>query len=268
MLSKNFACRLASTNILTTNPIITSLAQKRHIRIWKPEEPIENIQQPPKFRLPVVPTVPTEVMTARMAMPKGTHEQWRFYGEEKVHNELILGQYGIVAISAGAMSRKHFEFVRNRFNKYLQAQSSFAIFRVDAPFKPKGSKVGKRMGSGKAKTKSYITPVKAGRVIVEVGGKVTWDETRPWLSRIAANLPMECIAVSKEMLDRLNAEEERLAHENTNPYTIEWMIRNNILDCQTLLTPYDTKWFGKFTYRDRHNNKKWNQVLQSKYGRK
>ena len=59
-----------------------------------------------------------------------------------------------------------------------------------------------------------------------------------------------------------------ISKENTNPYTLEWMIRNNIMDCQSFLSPYDTKWFGKFTYRDRHNNKKFNEVLQSKYGRK
>ena len=43
---------------------------------------------------------------------------------------------------------------------------------------------------------------------------------------------------------------------------------NLLMDCQSFLSPYDTKWFGKFTYRDRHNNKMWNNVLQSKYGRK
>jgi len=267
-MSKTFLGRLALTKLLNANPLANSPIQKRYIKIWQPDVPPENIQQPPKYRLPVIPPTPSEWVNTGIKTPKGTHETWRFYGEEKVHNRLILGQYGIIAISAGAMNRKHFEFVRNRFNKYLEAQSSFAIFRIDAPYKPKTSKVGKRMGSGKGSIKSYITPIKAGRVIAEVGGKVSWEETRPWLRRVAANMPMECIAVSAEQLERINAEEERLAQENTNPYTLEWMIRNNIMDCQTFLSPYDTKWFGKFTYRDRHNNKKWNEVLQSKYGRK
>jgi len=264
MFSKTFACRLASANVLSAKPIVPNITQTRKIKLWKPEEPPENIQQPTKYKLPMTPSIPSEYLHPPGAL-KGTHEQWRFYGEEKVHNKLILGQYGIIAVSAGAMSRKHFEFLRNKFNKYLEAQSSFAIFRVDAPFKPKTSKQGKRLGGGKGKIKTYFTPVKAGRVIVEVGGKVTWDETRPWLTRMAANLPMECIAVSAEQLDRINAEEQRLIEENTNPYTLEWMIRNNIMDCQSFLSPYDTKWFGKFTYRDRHMNKKWNNVLQSKY---
>jgi len=267
MLSKTFASRLASANLLNTMPILSNLNQKRGIKLWKPEEPPENIQQPPKYKLPVVPTIPSQFLHPPVP-PKGTHEQWRWYGEEKVHNQLVLGQYGIIAISAGTMSRKHFEFLRNKFNKYLEKESSFAILRIDAPYKPKTSKIGKRMGSGKGKVKSYVTPVKAGRVILEVGGKINWDETRPWLTRMAANMPMECIAVSAEQLERIKAEEKRLTEQNTNPYTIEWMIRNNILDCQSFLSPYDTKWFGKFTYRDRHNNKMWNNVLQSKYGRK
>lgn len=268
MLSTKYLNRVPS---VTSSQIYCSLfgsTQNRQIKIWKPETPPENIAQPGKYRLPVVPQAPTEWLTAGVKTPKGTHEMWRFYGEEKTHNRLILGQYGIVAISAGAMKRNHFEFIRNKFNKYLEAKSSFAIFRVDAPYKAKTSKQGKRMGGGKGNIKTYISPIRAGRVIVEVGGKVTWEETRPWLSRIAACLPMECIAVSSEMLERLDAEEQKLAEENTNPYTLEWMIRNNMMDCQRYLSPYDTKWFGKFTYRDRHNNKKWNEVLQSKYGRK
>jgi len=267
MLSTPFR-NLVFVKASNTAPLVNVLFSKRHIRIWKPEIQPENISQPPKYRLPVVPQSPTEWMNLGVKTPKGTHETWRFYGEEKTHNSLQLGQYGIVAISAGAMKRSNFEFIRNKFNKYLEAKSSFAIMRIDAPYKPKTSKQGKRMGGGKGNIKSYITPVKAGRVIVEVGGKVTWEETQPWLSRVAACLPMECIAVSAEQLERLDKEEQRLAEENTNPHTMEWMIRNNIMNCQHYLSPYDTKWMGKFTYRDRHNNKKWNEVLQSKYGRK
>lgn len=241
---------------------------KREIQIWKPTTPPENISQPQKYRLPVVPPVPTEWTTTMVKTPKGTHETWRFYGEEKTQNKLILGQFGIVAISAGAMKRNHFEFLRTKCNKFLNEKSSFAIYRVDAPYKPQTSKGGKRMGGGKGNIKSYFTPVRAGRIIMEVGGKVTWEETRPWLSRLAECLPMECIAVSVDMLERLDAEEQRLQEQNTNPYTLEWMIRNNIMDCQKMLSPYDIKWMGKFTYRDRHNNKKWNEVLQSRYGRK
>ena len=75
----------------------------------------------------------------------------------------------------------------------------------------------------------------------------------------------QAIAVNKDLLDRLNKEEERLQEANENPYTFEWMVRNNMLDCQNFLSPYDQKWFGRFVYKDRHLNKKWNLVRQSPY---
>jgi hypothetical protein len=63
----------------------------------------------------------------------------------------------------------------------------------------------------------FRTPIKAGRVICEVGGKVYWEEVNPWLKRFAANLPFEAIAVNTEILQKLNEEEERLKEANTNP---------------------------------------------------
>ena len=75
----------------------------------------------------------------------------------------------------------------------------------------------------------------------------------------------EAIAVNKDLLDRLNAEEQRLQEANQNPYTFEWMVRNNMFDCTRFLSPYDRKWFGRFVYKDRQNNKKWNLVRQSNY---
>ena len=61
------------------------------------------------------------------------------------------------------------------------------------------------------------TPVKAGRVILEVGGKCYWEEINPWLKRFAAMLPFEAIAVNAQILETLNSEEERLHEQNVNP---------------------------------------------------
>ena len=40
-------------------------------------------------------------------------------------------------------------------------------------------------------------------------------------------------------MERLNKEELRLQEANENPYTFEWMVRNNMFDCQHFLSPYD-----------------------------
>lgn len=125
--------------------------------------------------------------------------------------------------------------------------------------------LGKKLGGGKGGVDYYATPIKAGRVILEVAGNVYWQEIQPWLSNACKKLPFECIAVNQDLLNRLNAEEERLREANENPFSFEWMVRNNMFDCQRYLSPYDQKFFGKFVYKDRHLNKKWNLTRQSPY---
>merc|ERR1712116_114662 len=72
---------------------------------------------------------------------------------------------------------------------------------------------------------------------------------------------MGAIAVHSEQLDKIREEEARLEQENQNPITFEWLVRNNILNCQTKLSPYDRRWFGKFCYKDRENNLMWKNVI-------
>ena len=102
-------------------------------------------------------------------------------------------------------------------------------------------------------------------MILELGGNVYWEEVRPWLNTVSKMFNFDAIVVNKDMLDRINAREKELQEANENPYTFEWMVRNNIFDCQAFLSPYDQKWFGKFVYKDRSNNKKWNLARQKGY---
>jgi large subunit ribosomal protein L16 len=65
-------------------------------------------------------------------------------------------QYGIVAIHGGYMEPRHFEMLRQKFSKYLVEGKSFAIYRVDAPFKPWTRKgTGKALGGGKGSIDHY-----------------------------------------------------------------------------------------------------------------
>ena len=55
-------------------------------------------------------------------------------------------------------------------SRNLDQKKTFAIYRVDAPYKPITSHgVGKKMGGGKGSIDHYGTPVKAGRIILEIG---------------------------------------------------------------------------------------------------
>lgn len=53
----------------------------------------------------------------------------------------------------------------------------FAIWRVPAPWQPVTKKgQGQRMGGGKGAIDHYVTPIRAGRIIVEMGGKCEFEE--------------------------------------------------------------------------------------------
>lgn len=66
------------------------------------------------------------------------------------------------------------------------------------------------------------------------------------LESLAEKMPFKARAVSQEML----LEEERFEAEkkiqNMNPYTYEYMIKNNMLDCRKWIKLIDFKHFGKY----------------------
>ena len=45
-------------------------------------------------------------------------------------------------------------------------------------------------------------------------------------------MPFEAIAISHETLEALKVADKKAELANTNPYTIEWFLRNNIMDCR------------------------------------
>ena len=152
-------------------------------------------------------------------------------GEEKVHNELILKQYGIIALAGGVLKHRHFEVMRLAIGRHCDnKKKTFSMYRlakklkdtlvfsddpyligpvfsirVDAPYKPLTDHgTGKRMGGGKGSIDEYCTPVRsilhsifiqkntftatpahnllshqkvrAGKVVLEVGGLAEWAE--------------------------------------------------------------------------------------------
>ena len=109
-------------------------------------------------------------------------------GEEKVHNELILKQYGIIALAGGVLKHRHFEVMRLAIGRHCDnKKKTFSMYRlaknnkrtlvfsddpyligpvfpirVDAPYKPLTDHgTGKRMGGGKGSIDEYCTPVRS-----------------------------------------------------------------------------------------------------------
>ena len=67
--------------------------------------------------------------------------------------------------------------MRLGINKNMDEKRMFAEWRIPAPWKPITRKgVGHKMGGGKGSIDHYITPVKAGRIILELGGECEFQE--------------------------------------------------------------------------------------------
>lgn len=167
-------------------------------------------------------------------------------GPEKVHTFLIHQQYGIQAMGGGRLKWGHFEMLRLSIGRNLDTSRMFAIWRVDAPWQPMTKQgQGQRMGGGKGAIDHYVTPVRAGRIILEVGGKCEFEEVQRFLQKYADQLPFAARAVSHEMLVRERERALEKQKRNENKFTMKYIIQNNLGGCHKWLSPFDHKWFGK-----------------------
>lgn len=167
-------------------------------------------------------------------------------GPEKVHTFLLHKQFGIQALGGGRMRWGHFEMLRLSIGRKMDTSRMFAFWRVDAPWQPLTKQgQGQRMGGGKGAIDHYVTPVRAGRIILELGGTCEFREVQKFLQNFANQLPFKARAVSHEMLEKEAKDEIEKEKLNTNPYTMKYVIQNNLGGFHRYLSPWDHKWFGK-----------------------
>ena len=138
----------------------------------------------------------------------------------------------------------------------MDPKNMFAIWRVPAPYKPLTKKsLGHRMGGGKGPIDRYVTAVKSGRLVVELGGRCEFEEVKPFLTQVAHKLPFPAVAVSRQSLQQMREEEEEKRLNNQNPWTFERVIASNMLGMRRYLSPYDLKlkgrYWGKFFLKHR-----------------
>lgn len=214
----------------------------RSLKVFFLHADVEPAERPKLRMFEKVPQYPPNLRPPKM------QKKLRFMrGPELVHNTLLHKQYGIVATGGGRLRWGHLEMLRLTIGRKMDTNRMFAIWRVQAPWQPVTKKgQGQRMGGGKGSIDHYVTPVKAGRVILEVGGKCEYAEVKGFLENVAAKLPFKAMAVSQEMLDQMKAEEERREEENINPFTMKYVIQNNLSGCHKWVSPVDYKWFGKY----------------------
>lgn len=168
-------------------------------------------------------------------------------GPERIHNQLIYQQYGIIALGGGALVGAHYDIIRERINKYTDFERFFAIWRIDPPWKPVSKKsMGKKMGGGKAKVHHYETPIRAGRIIVEMGGIGDFHEIQRVLKGICLKMPLYCRPISQDIMDSLKEEKQKLDAENYNPFEYRYLIRNNFSNSRSKVRSREMLWGGTY----------------------
>ncbi|XP_062302890.1 39S ribosomal protein L16, mitochondrial [Osmerus eperlanus] len=169
-------------------------------------------------------------------------------GPTKGASTFSKGQYAIVALGGGYLHWGHLEMMRLTINRRMDPRTTFARWRIFAPYKPITRKgLGQRMGGGKGAIDHYVTPVKYGRLIVEVGGRLELGEVEPILKEVAKKLPFPAKVMSRETLEAMKKEEAEMVQNNQNPWTFQEIARSNMLGIRKVLSPLDLKNNGRFT---------------------
>ncbi|XP_064817973.1 large ribosomal subunit protein uL16m-like [Oncorhynchus masou masou] len=167
-------------------------------------------------------------------------------GPAQTANTFTKGQYGIVVSGGGYLHFGHMEMMRLTINRRMDPRTTFARWRINAPYKPITRKgLGQRMGGGKGNIDHYVTPVKYGRMIVEVGGRLELGEVEPILKEVAKKLPFPAKVVSRESLAAMQQEQQDMEQNNQNPWTFQRIARGNMLGVRRVLSPFDLHNHGK-----------------------
>ncbi|XP_045784789.1 39S ribosomal protein L16, mitochondrial [Maniola jurtina] len=235
-------CRL-SIGIL--RPETLQITLNSGIKYFPPPKNYDDIEIPERQRLRIYDKVP--LYPANLKPPKMQKRLRYMRGPEPLHNSLQLKQYGVVATGGGRLRHEHFEMARLQVARRLDMKRMFAIWRVDPPWQPVTKKgQGQRMGGGKGAIDHYVTPIKSGRIILEVGGKCEYAEVHDMLRIISERLPFKAEPVSQEIMEKKAQEEKWMEENNQNKYTLKYIMQNNMGGCHRYLSRYDHRWYGKY----------------------
>ncbi|UYV79793.1 MRPL16 [Cordylochernes scorpioides] len=233
-------------NIIFFNPqVLKSCNVSRYMKTVPP--PPRTIYLIKERLLPPMDKEPT-AMPNDVKPPKLSKHLEYVFGPELVHNKLIHEQFGIMALEGGYLNHEHLVKLQNRINSSINPEKMFAIWRVDAPWMPRYKRgPGKKMGGGKGDIHHYATPVKAGRIIVEVGGDIDYAQAKSFLDTEAKTLPIQAMMVSPNILHKIDLEFQDIQNSNINPFNLERCVKYRML----LFSEHNPrknleKWYGVY----------------------
>ena len=117
-------------------------------------------------------------------------------GEAKGGKEVAFGQYGLQALDSKWITSRQIEAARIAMTRYMKRGGK--VWIKIFPHKPVSAKaIGVRMGSGKGAPEDWVSPVKRGKIMFEVG--VVSEEVAHEALRLASHkLPVRTRIVSRE----------------------------------------------------------------------
>ncbi|XP_061855980.1 large ribosomal subunit protein uL16m [Colius striatus] len=216
-----------------------------------PRAGLKKFQQPPDYSGIVLPErTKLKFLEKVPAVPKVKREPRQLRdirGPSREATDFTQGQYGILALGGGYLHWGHLEMIRLTIGRCMNPKTTFAIWRVPAPCKPLTRKsLGHRMGGGKGPIDRYVTPVRSGRLLLELGGRCEFGEVEPFLMQVAKKLPFPAVPVSRDSLSRMRQELEEKRLNNQNPWTFERVVTANMLGMRKYLSPYDLRFQGRY----------------------
>lgn len=105
-------------------------------------------------------------------------------------NVVVFGEYGLQALESSWITAKQIEAGRVAATHFLHREGK--VYLRIFPDKPVSSKpLETRMGKGKGEPEEWVSPVKIGQIMFEIGG-VEEDIAKMALSRVSHKMPVRC----------------------------------------------------------------------------
>ena len=135
-----------------------------------------------------------------MLMPKRVkyrkQHRGRMKGNAKGGTEVTFGEFGLQALEASWITARQIEAARIAMTRYMKRGGK--VWIKIFPHKSYTSKaIGVRMGSGKGAPEGWVSPVKRGKIMFEVGG-VSEEVAREALRLASHKLPVKTKFVKRE----------------------------------------------------------------------
>ena len=135
-----------------------------------------------------------------MLMPKRVKyrrvQRGRMTGRAYRGNTITHGSYGLVAMEPAWVTSNQIEAARVAMTRYVKRGGNVWIkIFPDKPVTEKPAET--RMGSGKGSPEYWVSVVKPGRVLFEMGG-VSREDAREAMRLAAHKLPIKCKYIEKQ----------------------------------------------------------------------